>query len=89
MIRYNFTKDGNKADNFWCDNAGLQLPVAPYYMSLNSDVKAKVGNGYVEISFATDTTFSNGELTLQTRLSQSDWSNYVNFEEGELEVFYN
>lgn len=88
VIRYNYTKDGNTEQKFWCDNAGLQMPTAPYYEAYTSSVKGTFGDGYVEISFTKENTFRIGELVVQVRLTNSDWSNFTNFKEGDLEVYY-
>lgn len=88
VIRFNYTKDGNKEQSFWCDNAGLQMPEAPYYVAYTSSVKGSFGDGYVEISFDKANTFTSGELSIQIRINQSDWSAYTNLKCGDLEVYY-
>ena len=88
VIRFNYKKDGNKEQKFWCDSAGLQLSEAPYYTSIGEDVKATFGNGYVDIAFDTDTVIKNGKLTLGVRFNQADWSAYSNFEAGSCQVIY-
>ncbi|HAU86403.1 MAG TPA: cellulase [Lachnospiraceae bacterium] len=88
VIRYNYKKDGNKEQKFWCDSAGLQLSEAPYYLSISEDVNATFGNGYVDIAFNTDTVIKNGKLTLGVRFNQADWSAYSNFEAGSCQVIY-
>ena len=90
-IRYNYTKSGNKAQTFTCDNAGLQLNVAPYYVNMTPDVKATFGNGYVDITFDTTQTIAAnaGSMNLGCRMYQSDWSSYEGFVDGSVEVYYN
>ena len=87
-IRYNYKKDGNKEQKFWCDSAGLQTSVAPYYVSLGENVKGTFGDGYLDITFDTDTVMTNGSLTLGVRFNQADWSAYSNFEAGSCQVIY-
>ena len=87
-IRFHYTKDDSKPQSFWCDNAGLQMPEAPYYVAFTQHVKGTFGDGYVDISFDKDITFTSGELTLQVRINQQDWSGYTNLECGKLEVLY-
>jgi len=89
-IRCKYTKDGNAADTFICDNAGLQLNKAPYYVSLTSDVKTTFGNGYVDITFAsTEKIPAGASLNMGCRMYQADWSNYTNFKDDGVEVYYN
>ena len=89
VIRYNYKKDGNKEQKFWCDSAGLQSSEAPYYSNIGEDVKATFGNGYVDIAFDTDAVIKNdGKLTLGVRFNQADWSAYSNFEAGSCQVIY-
>lgn len=89
-IRYKYTKSGNAAQTFTCDNAGLQLNVAPYYASLTSDVKSTFGDGYVDITFdsAQKIETGAGSLSMGCRMYQSDWSNYSDFKEVGVEVYY-
>lgn len=88
-IRFKYSKAGNAAQTFTCDNAGLQLNVAPWYQSLTTDVKATFGDGYVDISFDNATKISGSSaLNLGCRMYQSDWSNYSNFKDNGYEVYY-
>ena len=64
------------------------MPEAPYYVAFTEHVKGTFGDGYVDISFDKDITFTSGELTLQVRINQQDWSGYTNLECGKLEVLY-
>lgn len=57
-LRYQYSKAGDKAQNFWCDNAGLQLNVSPYYLNITASVKGTFHEGYLEITF--DTTEKTG-----------------------------
>ena len=84
----NYTKDDSKAQSFWCDNAGIQMPVSPYYVAYTQNVKGTFGDGYLDITFDKEYSFSSGSLTLQVRFNQEDWSAYTNLVCGELEVYY-
>lgn len=88
VIRFNYTVSGNKAATFTCDNAGIQLNAAPYYVNATSDVKAKFGNGYVEISFDSTQKFV-GTMNMGCRLYNSDWSSFEGFKDGGVQVYYN
>ena len=87
-IRYNYSKDGNKAQQFWCDSAGLSLSTAPYYVNYSSNVKGTFGDGYLELSFDEVYMIDAGTLNVQVRWNQEDWSSYTNFKEGNVEVYY-
>ena len=88
-IRYKYSKTSNAAQTFTCDNAGLQLNVAPYYENVTPDVKASFGNGYVDITFSSTKTLSgSSSLNLGCRMYQSDWSNYSGFVDNGFEVYY-
>ena len=87
-LRFHYTKDDSKEQSFWCDNAGLQTPEAPYYVAFTAHVKGTFGDGYVDISFDKGLIFTSGELKLQIRINQQDWSSYTNLECGNLEVLY-
>ena len=90
-IRYYYSKDGSKDQNFWCDNAGLQINVAPYYVNLASNVNAVFHDGYVEITFdSTQKLAANsGSLNMGVRFANADWSSYTNFVDKGCKVFYN
>jgi len=88
VIRYNYTKDGSKGQSFWCDNAGVQMSVSPYYVAFTQNVVGTFGDGYLEISFSKDVTFDTGSLSLQVRFNQEDWSAYTGFIGGDMEVYY-
>lgn len=89
-IRYYYSKTSTTSENFWCDNAGLQLNVSPWYINLTSGVNGSFKDGYLEITF--DTTYSmapnSGSLILDVRFAQSDWSSYENIIDKGFEVYY-
>ena len=88
VIRYNYTKDDSKGQSFWCDNAGIQMPVSPFYVAFTQNVVGTFGDGYLEISFSKAATFDSGSLAVQVRFNQEDWSSYTNFVGGDVEVYY-
>ncbi|SET65748.1 endo-1,4-beta-xylanase [[Clostridium] polysaccharolyticum] len=88
-IRYNYTKSGDKKQMFWCDNAGLQMSRAPYYVNIAPSVKAVFKDGCVEVSFDCQQTLKAGDsLAMGVRLTQEDWSSYSAFVENGYEVYY-
>lgn len=91
VIRYNYSKAGNKLQNFWCDNAGMQLNKAPWYVNMTSAVKGTFYDGYLEITFDTNEQLETGagSLNLGMRFAQDDWSQYTNFVDEGYEVYYN
>ena len=93
-IRCYFTKSDSAAMTLWCDNAAAQLNVAPYYQAFTSSLNKKIGkdsNGYYsEISFSEAFTLKPGEgsISVQTRLTNSDWSTISNFKQGSVVITY-
>lgn len=89
-IRYYYSKAGNKDQNFWCNNAGIQLNVAPYYVNITSDVKGRFYNDYLEITFDTTQSIATatGSLNIGMHFAQADWSQYSNFVDKGYEVYY-
>lgn len=89
-IRYYYDKTSTKEQSYWCDNAGLQLTQAPWYVNIASDVNVTFYDGYLEITF--DSPYSiapgRGNLTMGIRFAQSDWSSYSDFEEKDTVVYY-
>jgi len=91
-IRYYYktSSTGSRSQSFWCDNAGLQLSSAPYYVNLANDVKGQFGTDYLEIKFDTNQAIrtKEGTLNLGVRFANSDWSSYQSFEEIGVKVYY-
>ena len=89
-IRYYYDKDSTKAQTFWCDNAGLQLNAAPWYVNLSPDVIGTFHDGYLEITFDSsyNLTPETGSLVMGTRFAQSDWSNYPGFVGKDVVIYY-
>lgn len=87
-IRFNYTKSGSLGQQFYCDCAGLQLSEAPYYVSMEEDVKGTFGNGYLDITFDTDNVIKNGSLTVGIRFNQDGWAAYNNFVAQSYDIIY-
>ena len=89
-IRYYYDKDSTKAQTFWCDNAGLQLNAAPWYVNLSPDVIGTFYDGYLEITFDSsyNLTPETGSLVMGTRFAQSDWSSYPGFVGKDVVIYY-
>ena len=87
-IRLYYNRAGAKSQEYHCDNAGLQLNEAPYYKSCTSDVTGKFQDGYFEIAFQGDEQFKDGELSIDLRCNQSDWSAYQDVDIQKAELWY-
>ncbi len=77
-LRYYFTIDGEKAQNFWCDwsSAGTGN-VTGTFVKLS---EAKTGaDYYLEIGFtsAAGTLAAGQSIEVQARFSKTDWTNYT------------
>lgn len=84
-IRYYFTHEGNSDLVYYCDNAGLQLKQAPYYVSCNSTFKGQF-TALDDKTDSADTCFimkftnkdafitDGGVLTIVTRIANQNWS---------------
>lgn len=77
-IRYYYTIDGEKAQNFWCDWSGAgSANVTGTFVKLPS---AKTGaDYYLEVNFtsAAGTLAAGQSIEIQARFSKSDWTNYT------------
>lgn len=89
-IRYYYTKEGLKMQSFYCDNAGINLSIDPWYVNYTDNVQGIFTDSYLEISFTKpfELLANTGSLKLGVRFNQEDWSNYVNFTEVGTEVIY-
>lgn len=87
-VRYYYDKASTKTQTFICDNAGISLNKAPYYVTYTSDVKGTFSDNYLEITFDDPCCFADGNLSMGVRFYQSDWSSYDNFKPQKLEVLY-
>ncbi|MBU5317071.1 hypothetical protein KQI30_12505 [Clostridium bornimense] len=83
-LRYYFTSDNNKLQQFWCDYANVQ---GNGYKSITSSVSGEFVNfvpsqknvdSYLEISFNDEVTSLEvgGILEAQIRFAKVDWSNF-------------
>lgn len=95
-IRYYFSKSDNKPMLANCNNAGLSLKEAPWYLNLTSNVNSKIGSdekgSYVEFRVDKKVKLKNDEstLSLETTLNNTDWSGLTNYKGlGVKVVYYN
>lgn len=94
VIRYCFTKEDAKDMVFWCDNASAQLNVAPWYVSLNADVKGTIAqtNDTCTLEIAFENSYAlepgTGSIQLQTRLAHADWSAFKGVTNGQVSIIY-
>ncbi len=104
VLRYYYTKEGIAPENFYCDNAALQIGREPWYVSYTGQVtgeyvslgKDEVGAGrYLEIKLNTTGKFMEGAtLTIDTRTTKTDWSEYDQSDDysyqknGNITVYY-
>lgn len=87
-VRFYYTKGGTKAQTLTCDNAGISLNKAPYYVNYTDDVKAAFYEDYMELTFDKAYTFADGNLSMGIRFYQSDWSSYEQLKAQKIEVVY-
>lgn len=84
-LRYYYTIDEDKQQNFWCDHSGY---LSGYnYIDVTSKVSGKfvkmssttsTADTYLEVSFASDAGNlpNGGSIEVQTRVARNDWTNY-------------
>lgn len=86
-IRYYFTKDVDDNLNFSCDNGGLTLNKAPWYLNITNNIlgqfytMATVKEGadtYLEISFAeiSESLQAGKNLEFEIRITNGAWANF-------------
>ena len=84
-IRYYYTVDGEKTQNYWCDYAAI---TSPNHTAITSNVTGKfvkMGSAatgadyYLEIGFASGagSLASGGTVEIQSRFAKNDWTNYT------------
>lgn len=76
-LRYYYTIDGEKAQNFWCDWASIgSEKVTGHFVKLATPVAG--ADYYLEIGFTSSAgTLNPGQSAeIQARFSKTDWSNY-------------
>lgn len=87
-IRLYYESAGKKSQEFHCDHAGLQLNEAPYYKDCTANINGEFKDGYLEIAYHGDELLKDGELALDTRCNQSDWSAYQNVVIEKIALWY-
>ncbi|QNU67288.1 hypothetical protein EHE19_001720 [Ruminiclostridium herbifermentans] len=84
-LRYYFTKDNDTALNFYCDHAATMGPNGSDYTGITSNVTGKFvqmssptsnADTYIEVGFTSGSLPAGGTLTVQTRTSRTDWTNF-------------
>jgi hypothetical protein len=84
-LRYYYTKDADKSQNFYCDYSGMMSGGAHSNMTnkvtgsiVNMSKSVATADTYIEIGFTSDagSLAAGGTIEVQTRVSRSDWSNY-------------
>lgn len=77
-IRYYYTIDGEKAQNFWCDwsSAGSGNVTGTF---VKMDTSKEDADYYLEIGFtsAAGTLAAGQSVEVQARFSKNDWTNYT------------
>jgi hypothetical protein len=84
-IRYYYTVDGDKAQNYWCDYAAI---TSPGHTAITSNVTGKFvkmsttatgADYYLEIGFTSGagSLAAGGSVEIQSRFAKTDWSNYT------------
>jgi hypothetical protein len=84
-IRYYYTVDGDKTQNYYCDNAAI---TSPSYTGITSSVTGKFvklatavsgADYYLEIGFtsAAGSLGAGATLEIQSRFAKIDWTNYT------------
>ncbi|PYG86532.1 carbohydrate binding protein with CBMX2 domain [Ruminiclostridium sufflavum DSM 19573] len=83
-LRYYYTIDADKTQNFWCDHAGMTSGGS--YTAVTSYVTSKfvkmttttsTADNYIEIGFSGGGSLSaGGTVEIQTRVARTDWTNY-------------
>ena len=84
-IRYYYTVDGDKTQNYWCDYAAVTSPghtaitanVTGKFVKLDTAVTG--ADYYLEIGFTSGagSLASGGVLEIQSRITKNDWTNYT------------
>lgn len=84
-IRYYYTVDGDKSQNYWCDYAAITSPGhTPITSSVigkfvKMDTTANGADYYLEIGFASGagSLVPGGTVEIQSRFAKTDWSDYT------------
>jgi lysophospholipase L1-like esterase len=84
-IRYYYTVDGDKTQNYWCDHAAI---TSPSYTAITSNVTGKFvkldtavsgADYYLEIGFTSGagSLAAGAAAEIQSRFAKNDWTNYT------------
>jgi hypothetical protein len=84
-LRYYYTADADKAQNFWCDHSGMMngynyvdvtSKVTGTFVKMSSTTAT--ADTYLEVGFVSGagTLPAGGSIEVQTRVARTDWSNY-------------
>lgn len=84
-LRYYYTVDSEKQQNFWCDQAGMMS--GSNYIDVTKNVTGKFvkmsttaqgADYYLEVGFnsSAGNLAAGSSLEIQTRIARSDWTNY-------------
>ena len=91
-LRIVFTAEGmsNTDQNVWCDNAALQLNIAPWYTPLTQAVEGEITDQNLVLTFDTKETLAAGDgtFTMNIRFAKTDWSDYGTLTNQKVNVFY-
>jgi len=94
-IRYYFNQLDDTEINMWCDNAALQLNVAPWYSELTSKVNMSIKKDIerycciIKVADKAKLEVGTGSMNISIRMTNKDWTKINNFSEGGLTVLYN
>ncbi|WP_242867758.1 X2-like carbohydrate binding domain-containing protein [Clostridium sp. Marseille-P299] len=82
VLRYYYTIDGEKVQNFWCDwsSAGSSNVTGKF---VKLDLAKTDADYYLEIGFTSGagTLAAGGSIEVQVRFSKADWTNYTQTED--------
>lgn len=74
-IRYYYTVDGDKPQNFWCDwSSAGSTNITGSFTKLNNPVPG--ADYYIELGFKSGSLNPGGKAEIQYRAAKNDWSNY-------------
>lgn len=96
-IRYYYTIDGEKPQNFYCDYAAV---ISPGHQTITSKITGKFAkvtpiktgaDNYLEVGFTGDsgTLVPDGIVEIHTRLAKNDWTNFNQLDDYSFSLSYN
>jgi len=77
-VRYYYTIDGEKSQNFWCDYSNIgSTKITSQYVKLA--VPVTDSDGYMEIGFTSNAgnLAAGSSVDIYSRISKNDWSSYT------------